>query len=291
MAASTFLGRLYSNGPLLAYASLFLACQLLLQGCQSHLHHSSSHHLGLHRSGPRMDCGNGVSLCGVLVLQSGFGHSHYRHRHPSVHGLWPETGKYGDSKCAKPSASNVPPHHVHSCYQHTDESHTHLLNFQRHEWSKHGSCAGVASSSDYFKQVCTLSAEPLHIMAANRFSGGGLVSMAKALIDAGYPVWKVEPKTGELLLSACAARGQWKLSDTTGFAQACGLGHSAPPIRKSLSGLPAATGSQMCVSGQHGPKCTGDNDCGGVPGCLRCAHSGFCTQVPLSSLRSKSLHK
>jgi len=272
---------LHARLPLLAHVAVLLACQFLLQGCQS----------GLHHSGHRLDCGDGVALCGVLVLQSGFGHSHYKHRQPHVHGLWPATGKYGDSICSLPSSSTESPNHLHSCYQYSDEGHTHLLNFERHEWVKHGQCAGVADASDYFKQVCTLSAEPLQIMAATRASGGGLESMASALRHAGYPIWRTEPKTGELLLSACPVGGQWKLSDPSAFAQTCGLPNRRPRAQKSLAGLPAVAGSQMCVSGQHGPKCRDDGDCGAIPGCLRCAHSGFCTKVPLSSFLSKIRHK
>merc|ERR1719162_2936470 len=132
---------------------------------------------------------------------------------------------------------------------------------------KHGQCAGVADASAYFKQVCTLSAEPLRIMAATRASGGGLDSMAAALIHAGYPIWRTEPKTGELLLSACAVGGQWKLSATSEFAHTCGSSSRRPRAQKSLSGMPAVAGSQMCVSGQHGPRCRDDGDCGSVPGC------------------------
>lgn len=286
MPSAILLGRRYFDESLLAYASLLLACQLL-QGCHSTLH-SSPHH-----TGPRMHCGDGVSLCGVLVLQSGFGHAHYRHRQPHVHGLWPETGKFGDSRCALPRGSETPPHYVHSCYQHAGEGQSNLLHFQSHEWTKHGRCAGVDSASDYFKQICTMSAEPLQLMAATRASGGSLEDMASALTHAGYPVWRTEPKTGELLLSACAADGQWKLSDTAAFAQTCGVPYkaSAPQRQKSLPDIPAVRGSEICVSGQHGPRCTDDADCGGIPGCLRCAHSGFCTSVSLSSFRAQMRHK
>ena len=32
---------------------------------------------------------------------------------------------------------------------------------------------------------------------------------------------------------------------------------------------------------QHGPPCSSDADCKGVPDCVRCAHSGYCTDQPL----------
>jgi len=37
----------------------------------------------------------------------------------------------------------------------------------------------------------------------------------------------------------------------------------------------------QCVSGEHGPACGSDDDCAGLKGCVRCAHSGYCTDVPL----------
>lgn len=37
-----------------------------------------------------MNCGNGVNLCGLLTLESGFGTGNYGHDEPVVHGLWPE---------------------------------------------------------------------------------------------------------------------------------------------------------------------------------------------------------
>ena len=33
--------------------------------------------------------------------------------------------------------------------------------------------------------------------------------------------------------------------------------------------------------GEHGPACESDVDCAHVTGCVRCAQSGFCTDVPL----------
>lgn len=282
MASVRLFGRRSLDRPLCAYVAIILSCLLFLHGCDTQKKS--------HQPGAAMDCGHGVSLCGVLVLQSGFGHNQYRHGEPHVHGLWPETGRYGDSKCALPSKSHEPPRHIHSCYQHSHESHTQLLNFQQHEWKKHGTCAGVTSASDYFSQVCSLSTEPLHIMAAARSSGGGLDSMTRALTHAGYPVWRVQPNTGEILLSACAVGGQWQLSETAGFSQRCGQDSSSPPPVQRKR-LPAVAGSQMCVAGQHGPTCTQDSDCAAVPGCLRCAHSGFCTQVPLSTFRGRAQRK
>lgn len=275
---------------LFTYVGILIVCPLTLQSCTQE--HSSTHstelHSETHHGSGYLNCGDGVSLCGVLVIESGFGTGAYKHHHPHVHGLWPETGHYGGSKCTSPSESSKDSHHVHSCYKQGGQSEHQLLNFQNHEWKKHGCCAGVASASDYFSQICTLSQEPLDIMAAARSSSGALESMTKDLKRAGYPVWRVERGTGQIFLTACAAAGTWHLSETSAFSATCGpsskISSSAPLAtkRQLRTHSPPVKGSQMCVAEQHGPKCAQDNDCAGVPGCLRCAHSGFCTNVALS---------
>ena len=53
-----------------------------------------------------MDCGT-APLCGVLVLETGFGSGNYKHQEPGVHGLWPET-----ESMARPSASGPRSHLV-----------------------------------------------------------------------------------------------------------------------------------------------------------------------------------
>lgn len=39
--------------------------------------------------------------------------------------------------------------------------------------------------------------------------------------------------------------------------------------------------SEQCVKGQRGPACKSDSDCSGLTDCVRCARSGFCTDIPL----------
>merc|ERR1712159_251697 len=80
----------------------------------------------------RMDCGS-APLCGVLVLESGHGTGKYAHSNPVVHGVWPETGSYGSSKCIKLQDSSSPTK-LAAFY---DD-----LSFETHEWQEHGVCAG-----------------------------------------------------------------------------------------------------------------------------------------------------
>uniref|UniRef100_A0A7S0A452 Uncharacterized protein n=1 Tax=Pyrodinium bahamense TaxID=73915 RepID=A0A7S0A452_9DINO len=243
---------------------------------------SSCGRLGSHHGS--MDCGEGVPLCGVLVLETGRGTGAYRHPAPVVHGLWPQVGNYGNSKCLAPTHS-TDPDTVHSCYAQEGGSHSQLLGFQRHEWTRHGVCAGVDSAADYFAQVCALADGPLRVMAGARAAGHDLVETAEALQRAGHCVWKTDTHA-QVELSACAGRdGRWRLAAIADFPRVCG-GRWAPTPPPALPlrpiGAPTAPSPRagQCVRGRHGPPCGGDGDCAGASGCLRCAHSGFCTDVP-----------
>jgi hypothetical protein len=109
--------------------------------------------------GAAMSCGVGVDLCGVLALMTGLGSgvqnvtggAVYGHPTPVVHGLWPQTPPFGDSACVAPSAGSANATRIYSCYQCTypgdtncsSSPHHSPTDFQHHEWSKHGVCAGA----------------------------------------------------------------------------------------------------------------------------------------------------
>ena len=132
-----------------------------------------------------MSCGDGVAVCGVLTIMTGLsggvqnmsGGAVYGHPGPIVHGLWPQVPPYGKSKCVAPSrranATDVFP-----CYRcargdvncSSTPGHS-PLQFEDHEWSKHGVCAGVRDSTDYFTQVCRLAARPLELVGEMRGAG------------------------------------------------------------------------------------------------------------------------
>lgn len=255
-----------------AASVVLLLVALLLEGC--------SRPLPAPHGGP-LDCGAGVDLCGVLALQSGFGSGAYKHTEPGVHGLWPEVGAFGTSTCRRP-ASVSPPEEVYSCYsQKEGESLSRLLDFERHEWSKHGLCSGTLGAEDFFVQICDLAARPLQLMTAVREHNGGLDAMVTALQQAGFPVWGVMPHTGELTLSACAGPDRhWRLAAQSDFRRVCHTLAEAPdapaPPPASQPGSVSA-----CVPGRLGPACSYDSDCQGAAGCLRCARSGYCTDQPM----------
>lgn len=251
--------------------SLSLLFCLGLQGChpgQSKPSHCSQ--VGSH--GHRMDCGPGVSVCGVLTLETGQGHGAYHHREPVVHGLWPQVNAYGDSQCVSPKNREAP-HRVYKCYDQAGESEASNLGFERHEWLSHGVCAGAVDAEDFFTQVCSLAEGPLHVMASARAADLDLVDTVDTLQRSGHCVWHMGSNS-QIQLSACLSKSGWKLADVANFAETCGEG-SLPPA-------PPGPSVGSCVPGQHGPKCESNADCLGLSGCVRCAKSGFCTDVKLT---------
>jgi hypothetical protein len=224
-----------------------------------------------------MDCGN-ATLCGMLALETGFGGGTYQHPVPTVHGLWPETGSYGTSKCIAPrDPSN--PSTLFSCYDTTNDT-AHQLSFEIHEWEKHGICAGSENATDFFTQVCRLAEKPLAAMASTRARGVTDINIfANDLSAAGFPIWSKDAHNAQIGLSACAGDdGKWKLADVTDMPSVC---HgSFPPSPPGPPPPPPPPPASQCVPGKHGPPCSTDADCVGKVGCIRCASSGYCTDVP-----------
>lgn len=240
------------------------------------------------RGGKSMDC-KGAPLCGVLTLESGMGDGNYKHKMASVHGIWPENGAYGTSQCIKPQdpteATSIP-----SCYQNAEAKADpqHELEFINHEWTKHGSCAGSKDVKDFFDQICNISAAPVAVIEKKKEAGGSFDDMVSAVKDAGYPVFDVDRGEDQIMVSVCACSdGRWKIAAESDFVEKCCGGGSGPapgpspgPPAPSPPSPPAPDPNSKCVNGRHGPKCRSDSDCHGVSGCLRCAHSGYCTNVP-----------
>ena len=170
----------------------------------------------------QMVCGDGVALCGVLTLQTGLGQGAYQHPTPSVHGLWPEVAPYGTSECAKPSLSTADPRRVVQCYGATGEGTAHIVEFETHEWEKHGECAGVRDARAYLTTVCGLAEQPLQAMTAARTAGGGLDAARRAVMGLGLEIFAVDEQHSQLLLSACSDGDTWTLSPVEKFPEACG---------------------------------------------------------------------
>jgi len=93
----------------------------------------------------------------------------------------------------------------------------------QHEWEKHGTCAGVEDSTDFFSQVCDMADPPLAVMAKSKDAGGDLDAIANAVEAVGYEVFYVDTQYSQLYLSACATpERKWVLSKQANFAKDCG---------------------------------------------------------------------
>lgn len=233
--------------------------------------------------GHSMDCGEGVWLCGVLTVETGDGNGFYHHSAPSVHGIWPETSRYGNSKCMKPQDA-TDPHKIYECYKPDgSDSSEHQLSFEQHEWEKHGRCAGVSNAENFFSQVCSLAAGPLKVVQATKAAGMDLSATADQLQRSGYCVYQTMTQS-QIELSACAGQdGQWKLADVAEFPSVCKWDGPPSPSPSPPSPKPSPSAG-TCLPGKRGPSCAADADCVGLSGCVRCAHSGYCTDLTLARM-------
>ncbi|KAI8901181.1 hypothetical protein BC833DRAFT_578747 [Globomyces pollinis-pini] len=159
----------------------------------------------------KMDCGR-AKYCGVLTLERGDGPGNYYHDTPVVHGLWPENGQFGNSACVGGNKNQPMP--TVPCY--TDK------DFQQHEWEKHGYCAASTPTS-FFNTVCSLSKQPLELMADWKREGYSLDDMASAFEQLGFGIFDTNPSKDELMISVCAGTNlQWKFSTVRDFSTKCG---------------------------------------------------------------------
>ncbi|KAJ3251160.1 hypothetical protein HK103_002605 [Boothiomyces macroporosus] len=157
-----------------------------------------------------MDCSS-APYCGLLVLETGNGSGNYNHPTPAVHGLWPETGRYGNSGCVGGSKSASIPNV--SCYND--------YSFQEHEWTAHGVCA-AADPDTFFNTVCNLSSAPLQMMADLNSQGYSIDDIASQLGSNGYPVFNIDYNNAQIELSVCAGSDAvWQIADVSQFDSVC----------------------------------------------------------------------
>ena len=169
----------------------------------------------------KMSCNKNVKLYGVLALCNGLGNGMYKSREPFVHGLWPTVGEYGNSKCISPKNNNITNINnekfvrASTCF-----SNKYLA---KHEFKKHGECAGVKDEEDYFNQVCSLSKKPLELMKNIRYTGiTDINEYANIFEKNGYHVWYANSDTSEIELSAYANPNfRWILMDSNNFKKNC----------------------------------------------------------------------
>jgi hypothetical protein len=159
-----------------------------------------------------MDCLE-APYCGILTLQRGQGKGEYNHPSPSVHGLWPQVGKYGNSECIHSSPLQDLSKLSVTCY---DD-----LAFEKHEWNAHGVCAAKDAQA-YFDTVCGLSKVPIEIMKMMRNEGKVLGEMMGALKALGYPVLDRVMGNDQLAITVCAGNDlAWKFAASSAFGEMC----------------------------------------------------------------------
>ena len=163
---------------------------------------------------------------------------------------------------------------------------TEQIAFETHEWEKHGKCAGVVDATDFFTQLCALASATVAVMTKSRSAGKtASADFAADLTSAGFPVFGHDDQYGQVELTACLdTSGKWHVTPQSSFTTTCGGSGPAPgpapgPSPAPTPGPSPAPSGGKCVPNTHGPACKSDSDCA-LPGCVRCAHSGFCTDVP-----------
>lgn len=97
-----------------------------------------------------------------------------------------------------------------------------------------------------------------------------------------YEVFSIDTSNQQVELSACAGPdAKWILAPVAEFPQLCG-GWDLDDNSASDDGGGNDDGGQVsCEPDAHGPPCRTDEDCSPFAGCVRCASSGYCTEVPL----------
>ena len=169
-----------------------------------------------------------------------------------IHGLWPQWAE----TCGGPSfdlgkldsISTELNDHWPSC----EEKNSDLWS---HEWSKHGSCSNMTELA-YFSKALSLLSE-----YSADCSGGHAAVVASNSTDVAI---------GESC-SFCFSRSDFK-------KETCSSGPSPGP--SPHPGPSPGPTPDECEPDKHGPRCDSDAECKHYKYCVRCASSGYCTEVP-----------
>lgn len=181
-------------------------------------------------------------------------------------------------------------------------------SFWDHEWSKHGTCAGPHNQLGYFNTTLSWRREldVYNVLAASSVVPGKSYNAsdfdaaftkahgAAAMLgcDRGNKLREVSfclaNPTAQYDGPVRAAQCTDGVSHTHGEVTSCDRSRSIAYVAQGSNPGPSPSppgpsppGGKTCAHGQHGPKCSSDKDCAGVDSCRRCAHSGYCTDVPL----------
>lgn len=173
--------------------------------------------------------------------------------------------------------------------------------FWAHEWTKHGTCSTL-KQLDFFQT--TLDARKKYDAYAAMTGAGFVEGQAygaeaydaafhkaygaaamlgcdqnNGLREVGFCLSKVpSPMPLDCADSVLQAGGEADNCDRTKPIVFVKTGAApSPPHPHPPPGPPGPPATQ-CAPDQRGPACKTDADCKNVPNCVRCAHSGFCTE-------------
>jgi ribonuclease T2 len=168
-----------------------------------------------------------------------------------------------------------------------------------HEWPKHGSCTPWSKSEELQLQYWELQEASYRNVSSG--AGAALVTqnvgrdVPYATLQAAFDADTGGHHTTLTCAAGChfdqvwlgfqAAKGSLlPLVTPLHGVNTSGVGSCASCDAVHISawvGCPAPSPpATKCMPSQHGPSCSRDADCLKVTGCVRCAHSGFCTEVP-----------
>ena len=179
----------------------------------------------------KMDCGN-YPLCGVLAIESGLGPGKYKSKHAIAHGLWPETGVYGNSQCLGGDGQERDPDE-NTCdppYQGCSKewegcslpfAPTGEPGFAMHEWCKHGKCAGFDDSIEYTQVLADMSNPVNRFVGSVRHLGWDGI---KREVCKRFPerVWQFDDEHKQILFKTCSMGDRtWKVCPSFQKPGAC----------------------------------------------------------------------
>ena len=222
----------------------------------------------------------------------------------TLHGLWPS--REGAAECSYPctcTAEKFDQSKIGSILPQMTEfwpsSYPPNAPFWSHEWTKHGTCSGF-QQLEYFsttlswlqKTNASLALKKKGIVPGSTYSASDIASAIDAANGAA-PLLGCDRSSNSLTtVSFCLNVDATKLVECdSSIVNAGGNINSCDRSKPILFNNGAATptrsptapspGAKKCLKDKKGPPCSSNADCVDFPDCVRCAKSGFCTQVPL----------
>ncbi len=166
--------------------------------------------------------------------------------------------------------------------------------FWAHEYTKHGTCAEALptlnSELAFFSGALSLrqNQNSIGLLAKVGITPSSTSTYEVAAVSAAFPhatILKCNSNNMLQEVATCFSKSLVAIdceADTYG-GTSCADGIRIPPVGSvpapSAAPAPSTPGTQ-CVPDKHGPPCSSDGDCAGIPHCVRCAKSGFCTEQP-----------